>query len=262
MNKNNKWFPFSPSTEVENPSKKQVFCFPFAGGSAKVFRPWLKYPSKSDYIPVELPGRGIRMTETPIDNMHELIDLFIPDLLKKATHPFTFFGHSLGAALCFDLAWTLQQRQLPMPDMIIVAGRNAPHMPDSSRINSGMNDQELIKELKRLNGTPKEILENQEMLSFMMPMIRGDLSLHESFSYHEQKLSIPIIAHCGKLDDEADKQIMSNWAAMTNSSFEIKEFDGDHFFVQHLGQYYFESLDQSISNGINEKNNQLNSSLT
>ncbi|MEM9341209.1 MAG: thioesterase domain-containing protein [Bacteroidota bacterium] len=246
----------------ESHSKRQVFCFPFAGGSAAIFKPWLNKSEEAEYIPVELPGRGIRMMETPIAEMQELIDLIIPDLMEVATTPFVFFGHSLGAVIGFQLAWTLQERQLPIPDLLVVAGRHAPHKADPSTLKSGLNDQEMMDELKRLNGTPKEVLENKEMLKFLMPMIRGDLRLHESFVYSGQKLSIPMVAHCGTLDDEADMDIMSHWSLTTDKPFQIRQFDGDHFFVQTLGQRYFEALDCTITEIINQKHNKLSPDWT
>ena len=251
MKKNKNWFPFGVVSRKEgSPPKRQVFCFPFAGGSATIFKPWLNQSGAANYIPVELPGRGLRMMEPPMTEMQALIELMIPDLLEVATMPFAFFGHSLGAALSFQLAWTLQDRQLPTPDRLVVAGRHAPHQPDPSQLKSSMNDREMIEELKRLNGTPKEILENKEMLNFLMPMIRDDLKLHESFTYASQKLSIPVIAHCGNLDDEADKDIMSHWSHVTDKPFQIRQFDGDHFFVQRLGQRYFEILDRTITESL------------
>lgn len=231
----------------DNPPRQRVFCFYYAGGSATVFKPWLNISKENAYIPVELPGRGTRIAEPCCTNMQEIVDTLIQKLLPIAHTPFTFFGHSLGAAICFQLAWTMQSLALPQPSKIVVAGRHAPHKPDPSRLHSSMSAMEMTNELRRLNGTPKDILDNKEMLDFLLPMIRNDLKLHESFRFSGQHLSVPIIAHCGQADDEANASIMSYWSEVTSSDFQISEFQGDHFFVQDLGQAYFHRLDDTIS---------------
>ena len=245
----NKWFPFG--TVTQKTGKHKVFCFYFAGGSSSVFRNWVGTSELIDFIPVELPGRGIRISEPRIEEVKHLVNELIP-LIYKLTQDTTFslYGHSLGAMLAFQTTWELQERKLKTPESLIVAGRHAPHKPDPSVLKSDMNDEEMIEELRNLNGTPKEILDNKDIIRFMIPMIKSDLKLHESFKYTRQKLNIPIAAHCGDEDHEANKMIMNYWKDMTTEAFTIKEFKGDHFFIQSLGKQYINELIHTVSYGL------------
>lgn len=240
-----KWFPYGANTNSK--CKIQVFCFYFAGGSSSVFKQWVGASKEIAFIPVELPGRGMRIGEPGMERIEEVVGDIIPMIYEVARPPFSFFGHSMGAMIAFQTAWQLHSHHMLIPEMLIVAGRHAPHRPDPSRLNSKMNDDELINELKRLNGTPGEILDNPEMIRFLIPIIRSDLKLHESFKYTGQTLQIPIYAHCGHLDYEADKKIMGYWKEVTDGPFQIEEFQGDHFFVQSLGELYVNNLITTLS---------------
>ncbi len=241
-----KWFPHGTGTD--NTGKLKVFCFYFAGGSSSVFRSWITATESIDFIPVELPGRGIRISEPHIVDVKHLVNELIP-LLYKITQesPFSLYGHSLGAMVAFQLAWELQERRLKTPELLIVAGRHAPNQPDPSALHSDMSDEEMIEELRNLNGTPKEILDNKNIIRFMIPMIRSDLKLHESFTYVGQKLKAPIVAHCGDCDHDANKMMMNYWQDMTTENFALEEFKGDHFFIQSLGIQYVAKIIDTLT---------------
>jgi medium-chain acyl-[acyl-carrier-protein] hydrolase len=245
MRNKNKWFPYGLETNTRK--MLRLFCFPYAGGSSKAFRAWVNASETVDIVPVELPGRGGHISEPSIESIDQLIEAFLPQLLAAANgHPFMLYGHSLGAMIAFQLAFVLQERSYPCPDKIIVAGRHAPHHPDPSRLNSSMNEQEMKEEIRRLNGTPKELFNSPEMVEFFLNFLKSDLKLHESFNYYGQTLNIPIIAHCGEKDEEAGLLIMSYWQERTRVDFSIQEFPGNHFFVQSLGTEYFNVLKKTI----------------
>lgn len=238
MDSANKWFPFGLLPESGKPAR--VFCFHYAGGSSGVFKQWVSASDLSvEFIPIELPGRGTRISEPCLERMDRLMDLMVGRLASVLDErPFSFFGHSMGAIIAFEGAHRLQRKYGVQPSKLIVAGRHAPQCPDPTEFKIHMGDEALVQELKRLGGTPTEIIENAEILQFVLPMIRSDYRLHESYAYGGEKLNIPIIAHAGSRDIEANPSIMKLWSEVTDGEFELKEFDGDHFFVQRLGYSY------------------------
>ncbi|WP_312203353.1 thioesterase II family protein [Anaerospora hongkongensis] len=245
MKNTNRWFPFTRNQESKKTTK--VFCFHYAGGSSAIFKHWAVSRLPVEFIPVELPGRGARIGELCEENFDCLIEQLIPSLTAVINNrPFCFFGHSMGAMIAFETAYQLRQKYGVQPEKLIVAGRHAPHRPDLSFFKSHMDDEALIAELKRLQGTPPEILENKEFIRFLLPMIRSDYKLHESYAYRGQKLSIPIIAHAGKYDRDANAAIMQHWQQVTDGIFAIEEFNGNHFFVQDLGEAYLAELVREV----------------
>ncbi|MBD8499352.1 thioesterase II family protein [Paenibacillus arenosi] len=241
MQLNNKWFPFGCNRNLDNVDR--VICFHYAGGSTSAFKRWTTSKLPVEFIPVELPGRGTRMSEPCMESFDELIEQLVANLIKVLDYRrFHFYGHSMGAAIAFETAYQLQHRYGIQPEQLIVAGRHAPQHPDPSLFKSYMSDEDLLHEMKRLNGTPKEILDNREIMQFLLPMIRSDYKLHESYNYRGHKLNIPIIAHAGKDDHDANPSIMQYWKDVTYGEFELQAYEGNHFFVQQLGEQYLSEL--------------------
>ena len=224
-----------------------MFCFPSAGSSASLYKNWVQPDnSEIEIIPIEIPGRGTHIAEPAASSVSDLIDSFMPVFLEAARSPFILYGHSFGAVVAFQLAWTLQQRGLKTPEKLIVAGRHAPHMEDPSPLNSSIGDSAMVEEIERMGGTPKAVLEHPEMMQFIVNLLRGDLKTHESFVYDGQKIDIPVVAHCGTLDDATWEEI-EFWGDVTTARFEMEQFSGDHFFIKNLGSSYLRSLLKVIS---------------
>jgi len=236
----NPWFPFGIRKDRSRPL---LFCFHYAGGSSTIFRHWVALRSTVDIVPVELPGRGTRMAEPHPQRFDELIEALLAALAPEVEgREFCLFGHSMGAAIAFDAACRLEREYGFRTAKLIVAGRHAPHRPDPSPFSSDMDDEALVRELQRLGGTPPDILENEELLRYLLPMIRSDYRLHESFVYRRQLLMAPIVAHSGTGDRDASEEEMRHWSEVTDAEFAIRSFEGNHFFVQRLGDAYLNEL--------------------
>jgi medium-chain acyl-[acyl-carrier-protein] hydrolase len=259
MNILQRWFPFNhrkiqeenENTNSFRPSEEriQVFCFPSAGSSASLYRNWCSATHNMkdiDFIPVEIPGRGNHITSPAAASIDELVEAFLSVFPKVVRSPYIIYGHSFGAAVAFQVAYTLQERGFQLPEKLIVAGRHAPHMKDPNPMSSASTDAEIIEEIKKMGGTPEAILNHPEMLQFTLSQLRGDLRTHESLLYAGQKLNFPIEAHCATQDD-ANKEIVEYWKEVTTDEFQIKEFEGHHFFIQALGDTYLNSLMDTIT---------------
>jgi len=77
-----------------NPQAKlRLFCFPYAGGRALIFRPWFeRLPPTVEVCPLDLPGRGGRLNESPFTQLEPLIQALAPALLPYLDKPFAFFN--------------------------------------------------------------------------------------------------------------------------------------------------------------------------
>lgn len=239
----NKWFPFETYKNKVDLKMKNVFCFSHAGGSAATYRKWTLKKQGINIITVELPGVGSRRKEEFIYDYKDFIDELAIEIQEKSKNcEFYFFGHSMGAALAFYLAKHMQDKNLKIPKKIVVAGRQPPNEENEIEFKTYMDDQALIDELKRYEATPKELLENEEFLNIVIQDLRKAYTLNESYIYNGEKINIDIVAHSGISDFEANNDIMSRWANVTNKDFKIKEFDGNHFFIFNLGDEYEDNL--------------------
>jgi pimeloyl-ACP methyl ester carboxylesterase len=136
----------SESTRLNRATK--LFCLPYAGGSAAVFRRWpaLLAPRVA-VIPVELPGRGMRRGEPPATDLQTLVNILYGSLHKEFSGSFAFFGHSMGAVVAYELSRALLARTGTQPRRLIVSGRRAPQLPPSRAPMHGLPHDKFTAEL-------------------------------------------------------------------------------------------------------------------
>jgi medium-chain acyl-[acyl-carrier-protein] hydrolase len=162
--------------------------------------------------------------------------------------PFAFFGHSLGAIVSFELAMKLQREGRKLPLHMFVSGRRAPHIPRQEPITYNLPDEEFVKELKRLNGTPKEVLEHSELMKLLLPVLKADFEISETYTHTGEPLrGCPVTVFGGKQDEEAPPHYLEAWQQDTTGPFKQRMLPGDHFFLHASEQLLLAALNQELS---------------
>jgi surfactin synthase thioesterase subunit/glycosyltransferase involved in cell wall biosynthesis len=222
--------PWFPSILESANATMRLFCFPYAGGGASIFRGWREHmPHGVAVCPVRLPGRETRLSEPAFDRMEHLIPALREAIEPHLDKPFALFGHSMGAAIAFELARSLANHPL----VLLVAGARAPQLRRDHVPPPPPSDEDLIEELRRLNGIPQELLEHQELIHLALPALRADTTLYRSYVYKEgPPLNCPIRAYGGLEDERITRGHLEAWAAETTQSFRLEMFPGGHFFLQ------------------------------
>src|ERR1700754_4065930 len=63
----------------------RLFCFPYAGGSASVFRCWTRHMDpRVDVVALQLPGRGPRFDEAPVVAFDSLVNKVAAAVTEEA----------------------------------------------------------------------------------------------------------------------------------------------------------------------------------
>jgi len=222
------WFLWPPA---ERPGIVRVFCAPYAGGSAAVFTRWRQEADpRLEFVALQPPGRGTRSRERPYERMAPLAESLADAIEPYTDEPYALFGHSMGAAVSFEVARELRRRRSPPPVHLVVSARRGPRVPLRHRPLHRLDDDNLVEELAALNGTPAAVLADGELLAAMLPVIRADLAVAEAPYRAEPPLDCPITAFGGR-DDRVTVADLEAWAAETRAGFSIEMFDGDHFFL-------------------------------
>ena len=181
---------------------------------------------------MQLPGREQRLREPLFTQLNPLIDTLVEALLPYLDLPFAFFGHSLGAIICFELARQLRRQKYLTPLHLFVSGRRAPQIPDLQPIHQ-LPKALFIEQLRRYNGTPEAVLQNNELMELLLPILRADLAINETYRYQsEAPLDCSLSAFGGLQDRKVSCYELELWREHTNSSFSLDMFSGDHFFLK------------------------------
>ena len=220
----------------EGNGRLNLFFFPHAGGGASAFYQWSRVlPREITSYAIQLPGRETRLREPLHRQIPALVET-LAEVLRPYLHtPFIFWGHSMGALLGFELARYLHQRGHSTPLRLLVSGYNAPHIPYPDPHIHHLPEADFMTALKELNGTPEAVLNDAELRDLVLPIVRADFQLVETYTYQEAApLSCPITVLDGTADDKTNEADLQAWQQQTTHDLEMFAFPGDHFFLYDL----------------------------
>ena len=219
-----------------NPQARlRLFCFPHGGGGASIFRTWPQsLPEAVEVCAVQLPGRENRLHETPFTDLSRVVQILAEVLRPCLKVPFAFFGHSLGAFIGFELARELRRGNANGPIHLFVSGQRAPQIADMAPRLYQLPDDKFIEQMQqRYEGIPLVVLESAEMMEVLLPMLRADLYMNDTYAYTENRpLDCPITCFGGQQDPETTNETLAAWRDQTRGNFKLRMFPGGHFFVQ------------------------------
>jgi surfactin synthase thioesterase subunit len=214
-----------------------LFFFPHAGGGASAFYQWSRVlPKEITGYAIQMPGRETRLREP----LHREVPPLVASLAEELqpyfeAAPFIFWGHSMGALLGFELTRHLQQQGLPAPQRLLVSGYNAPHIPYADPKIHHLPEADFIAALEKLNGTPETVLKDAELRELVLPIVRADFQLVETYTYRENEpLNCPITVLDGAADGKTNEADLQEWQRLSTQALEMFSFPGDHFFLYDL----------------------------
>jgi medium-chain acyl-[acyl-carrier-protein] hydrolase len=217
------WFPGADAVEG-----LRLFCLPHAGGGTTGYAAW-KDPR---VCPVRLPGRESRAAEAPFENMAALVEALASAIESYTGCGFALFGHSMGAAIAFELTRELRRRGLRMPKVLIASGARAPQFRRAHIPGHAPTDTELLDELRKLEGVPADLLNDAAVMRAILPVLRADASLYRHYVYAEgAPLDVPLRAYGGIDDVRIEPAHLEAWREQTTSSFAVRRFPGGHFYL-------------------------------
>lgn len=239
------WF----SSPRPNPGASlRLFCFPYAGGNAAIYRGWPRLlPAEIEVYTAQLPGRGKRIKETPYTDPMTLVGAMAESILPYLDKPFAFFGHSMGAMLSFELARRLRNARAPRPLHLFVSGCRALQLPPTRGSRYDLPAQEFIEELRHLKGTPPEVLAHPELMELMLPLLRADFSIVETYRYSPgPPLDCSLTVVGGLEDADVSRSDLEAWRELSAFSCNVLTIPGDHFFINTMSSLLLEIIAREL----------------
>ncbi|MDA2157985.1 MULTISPECIES: thioesterase II family protein [Bacillus cereus group] len=212
----------------------KLFCLPYAGGSETIYYKWKKYLNLSIQLePIELKGRGKRFNEGFYETLEEAVEDIFQNIKDKIVDDeYAIYGHSMGGLLAYELYYKIFSENLRIPKHIFFSGYKSPSIIRSKKQIHTLSDEEFIREVIELGGTPEEVVECEELLQLFIPILRSDFKILEKYIYREkkEKIQCSISILNGKEDDINLEELLA-WKNHEGKGFKVYNFEGNHFFL-------------------------------
>ncbi len=230
---------------IDRMAARRLFTFPHAGGGAlsgpvDVLAGW-------QIARVRLPGRESRLAEAPFERMAALVKGLADAIDRYLDRPFAFFGHSMGAAVGFELARELRRRGKALPEILIASGARAPQWRRNHVPPPAPSREAFVEELRRLQGIPAEVLDDAALMRAILPSLEADAALYRAYVYRDElPLACPIRAYGGEADPNVRPEHLAGWGEQTAAGFEMRLFPGGHFYLNTARSQFLAALIEDL----------------
>lgn len=232
-------------------ARHRLICFPHAGAGAGVFADWVDaVPPEIEVVAVQLPGRQNRIAEQPVTEVAPLVRTLTQTLRPAMTGPYSFFGHSCGASLAFEVARALHARGSRGPAQLFLSAQPAPERSWRRPTLHQLPDAEFRAELVRLGGIEPEIAGDERAMTALLPIVRADFRLWERHRVLPgDRLDCDITVLLGDADVRTPQDSVEEWREYTNNRFDVRVFPGGHFYFRELLTEVGDLIGQTVLTG-------------
>lgn len=200
--------------------KKALICIPYGGGWSTIFHPWESVMDESvALVPVMFPGRGPRMEEESYKDLTALIADAAKEL-SRIELPLYIYGGCFGGMCGYEIIRTLRDVYGIAVKGFFTNSLYAPEDIDTSEKVSELEDAAFVETIRRKGELPEEVVQDEEVLSFLLGGIRADYALYESYCFNEMPSRVldSKIALFVKDKKETEYEKYRNW-----SNYSVKE---------------------------------------
>lgn len=216
-----------------NMTKLPLFCFPFAGAGASVYRPWVAAEGVAfEAMPVQLPGREQMFNQTPYTNVQIAVAGLLPKMLERigANRKVALFGHSMGAVLAYEMASTLALNHSVQIEALFVSGSPGPYAVRTQKA-SVLNDAAFLERVQEFAGYSHPAMSDSAMRSLLLPTLRADVEMHEKYKPSSVLATdLRIVALRGSRDVLVSAEQLWQWQEVTSRPLNFVECDGGHMY--------------------------------
>lgn len=227
-----------------------MFCFPFAAGSCFSYQPLIRQalPGRV-WVPLDYPGRGRRPFEPALTTLDAVVDDLFERLRTQLTGPFAFFGHSMGSLVAYQLSCRLRAEGMTPPQHLFLSGRGGAAIPEKQRNAQHMTRQEIIDEVREMDGDVSALLKNPRLFDRYEQVLRADMMALESYAYAATgpaSLSTPVTVFIGDRDLYTPAEA-ARWQEDFSRPIDLHVLPGGHFFLFDNGPFLHRCIDRALN---------------
>lgn len=226
----------------------RVLCFPYAGGSSWAYSHWPRiFPSNFEIWAAEMPLRGIRLQEAHCEDIKELASDVADSELSTAMTFDIVMGHSMGAIIALEFIWEKMRRGVQLPSLFVASGSPPPRrFIDMGRVHD-LSDSAIRGRLSDLSGTSPQILANEELMEYLLPIVRSDFIAMNGYATDVQRpIPLPILVLGGDRDKFVSLEQLASWRELTTRPFFLRRLEGGHFFIHDHPELVRDSILESF----------------
>ncbi|MFE0640680.1 thioesterase II family protein [Streptomyces sp. NPDC058877] len=216
------------------PEELTCYFLHHAGGSSAGYMPLAQaFPPGWRLRAIDLPGRGAASRQPHCRDAAEAVELIKPALLAEANGPYAVFGHSMGALIGYELVRELERAGRP-PVWLGVSAMPAPRLACAlfSERRDLWSPERLIGFMRRLGGTPEELLADPDTADWMVGVLRGDLHLVDTYAYAEgPPVTVPMSVFMGVEDELSRPELIDDWQSYCTRPVRFHSLPGGHFYL-------------------------------
>jgi acyl transferase domain-containing protein/surfactin synthase thioesterase subunit/acyl carrier protein len=250
-------------------AKVRLFCFPYAGGNAAVYRPWAeRLRPDIELVAVDPPGRAARVHERPIDDFDRFFDALLPVMARCTDRPMAFYGHCLGGITLYEAARRLRaQRGFELRHVFVSSSRPPRRLARIGRFEEDLlarlltlprydpftpahdqTDEVFTELIRRFNiGASEEFLANDELKRLLMPAIRAEFRMASRYRFRaDAAWEAPVTCFVGAEDPYVTREDALAWSECTRSAFKLHLREGDHFLVVDDSEFIVDAINREL----------------
>ncbi len=230
----------------------RLFCFSYAGGGASVFRSWPDLlPTEVEVCCIQLPGHEYRLGEPVYTRLAPLVQTLADAVDPYLDRPFAFFGHSMGSLVSFELARQLRRTHDKHPFHLFLGAYRAPQLPNPN-VKIYHLPLEVFKVILRADGIPERILQNEELMQALLPTLRADFELCDTYEYREEApLECPFSIFGGSEDVRISVADVEAWRIHSSAVSSLSILPGSHFFLHSAQDLLLAAISQELEAQLN-----------
>lgn len=226
----------------QKPSRANVICFPYGGGSALAYRDMndalRRKNAEMNLYSVNLPGHDYGVHDD-LEPLEQVADRVAQEIKEKLTGDIILYGHCVGSALMLATAELLEKAGVKIKAMYI-GGILAPRFIELYgsfyKPWSLISDKSIIRFLKKI-GLPSDLLADADYVKYIIKAFRHDTQCFARFLYSfsmskKKRLKSPLYLIVGD-EDITTKHFSKRYNGWN------KYFDSVKLIVLNNANHYF-----------------------